>query len=241
MDFTYNSYKLLLQSLHDNGYKFCTYNNYPREGKCVIMRHDIDYSLEQAIKLARFENEFGIKTTYFVLLSSDFYNPASSSSYKYLHEIIALGHFIGLHFDETAYSYSDFPIEFYIRKEARVLSEILDININSFSLHRPDHHTIETELKIPGLVNAYGDVFFREFKYLSDSRRKWREPVEELVNSKRYMRMHILTHAFWYHDKEQSIEETISEFISFAEKDRTRFLKDNIFDLESILSNETKI
>ena len=238
MTFTYNAYRELLDMLFRNGYHFYTYDNYPRSEQCVIMRHDIDYSLEQAVKLARIENEYGIKSTYFVLLTSDFYNPASSGSYRNLHEIINLGHNVGLHFDETAYSYEDFRLEYYIRKEARILSDLLDVNINAFSLHRPNQRTIETQLSIPGLVNSYGEEFFHGFKYLSDSRRRWREPVEEIINSREFLRLHILCHAFWYHDEEQTIQQTVTDFIRSAGKDRTACLRDNITALEEIIGEE---
>ena len=223
--------------LQDHGYSFCSYENYPRSEKCVIMRHDIDYSIEQAVKLARIENKFGIQSTFFVLLTSDFYNPASSGSYKNLHEILDLGHKVGLHFDETAYSYENYRLEYYIRKEARVLSDLLDLNINAFSLHRPNQRTIETQLKIPGLVNSYGEEFFHGFKYLSDSRRKWREPVEEIVSSEIFPRLHILTHSFWYHDKNQDIRQTIMDFIYSSKKDRIGYLKENITALEEIIGD----
>ena len=39
---------------------------------------------------------------------------------------------------------------------------------------------------VPGMINGYGKVYFKEFKYLSDSRRWWREPVEEIIESGQY-------------------------------------------------------
>ncbi len=235
MNFTYKDYQALIGLLRENGYAFSSYVNYPGKGKCVILRHDIDYSLEQAVKLARIEKDLGVRSTYFVLLSSDFYNPASSSSYRYLHEILDLGHDIGLHFDETAYSYERFGMEYFIRKEARILSDLIDVNINSFSLHRPNHFSLETEIRIPGLINSYGEEFFHGFKYLSDSRRRWREPVEEIIEKGEFEKLHILTHAFWYHEEDLTISETILDFLRSASRERKLTMKDNITDLEHIL------
>ena len=235
MNFTYKDYQALIGLLRENGYAFSSYVNYPGKGKCVILRHDIDYSLEQAVKLARIEKNLGVRSTYFVLLSSDFYNPASSSSYRYLHEILDLGHDIGLHFDETAYSYERFGMEYFIRKEARILSDLIDVNINSFSLHRPNHFSLETEIRIPGLINSYGEEFFHGFKYLSDSRRRWREPVEEIIEKGEFEKLHILTHAFWYHEDDLTISETILDFLRSASRERKLTMKDNITDLEHIL------
>ena len=235
MNFTYSDYSALIGLLREKGYAFSSYVNYPGRGRCVILRHDIDYSLEQAVKLARLEKELGVRSTYFVLLSSDFYNPASSSSYRDLHEILDLGHDIGLHFDETAYDYDRFGIEYYIRKEARILSDLIGVNISSFSLHRPNHFTLETQIRIPGLINSYGEEFFNGFKYLSDSRRRWREPVEEIIEKGEYEKLHILTHAFWYHDEERDISRTVLDFIRSASRERESTMKDNITDLEQIL------
>ena len=238
MDFTYDSYEQLLRLLSEHGYRFRTYDDYQPNERCVIMRHDVDNSLGQAEKLAEIEHDFGIRSTYFVLLSSDFYNPASNQSYKALHTIVDLGHKVGLHFDETIYDYSTYDMRHYIEKEARILSELTGIPINCFSLHRPNTVTLETELTVPGYINSYSREFFRDFKYLSDSRRRWREPVEEIVKSEVYDRLHILTHAFWYGDRERSLRESIGGFIQNAKFDRYSSMEKNITDLNSIIRRD---
>ena len=77
-------------------------------------------------------------------------------------------------------------------------------------------------------------VFFRDFKYLSDSRRSWQEPVEDIVRSGEYERLHILTHAFWYHEKDEDISRTAGDFIRSANRERYRRMAENITDIESI-------
>lgn len=235
MDFTYEAYENLVCLLKNKGYVFCNYRNHIDKEKCVIMRHDIDYSITQAVKLAELENNLGVSSTYFVLLSSDFYNPASAISYEALHRIKDLGHDIGLHFDETAYEYNRHDLEYHIKKEAEILSSIIDMKIESFSLHRPNHLTLENEMEIPNLVNSYGNEFFCKFKYLSDSRCNWREPVEEIISSNQFERLHILTHAFWYHSENKKIDESILDFIELASAERRTSLEENITNLELIL------
>ena len=109
------------------------------------------------------------------------------------------------------------------------------MEIISFSLHRPNAVTLETELEIPGFVNSYSKEFFQNFKYVSDSRRRWREPVEEIIQSEAYRRLDNLSHAFWYHQEERGLKETISDFIKVAGEDRKTYLSENITDLDSIL------
>ena len=105
-------------------------------------------------------------------------------------------------------------------------------------MHRPSPATLEADYDIPGIVNSYGKTFFRDFKYLSDSRRRWREPVEEIIRSGEQDRLHILTHAFWYHDTEEDISQTVGDFIRIASRERYARMMENITDLPSILREE---
>lgn len=240
MKFTYHAYSDLLELLKINGYTFRDYHNYGEAHCCVILRHDIDTSLEQAERLAELEAERGVKSTYFVLLRTDFYNPASQQSQKQLRRILALGHEIGLHFDEVAYGRELSREETVqnIIKECGLLSALLETEVSTVSMHRPSKATLEADLQIPGIVNSYGRTFFHDFKYLSDSRRRWREPVLDIIRSGEYDRLHILTHAFWYHGGEESISETVGSFIRSANRERYAQMRDNITDLASILPEE---
>ena len=85
MKFTYESYKGMIELLRTNGYEFVGYHDYERDGKCVILRHDIDNSIEKAVALAEIEKALGVRSTYFVLLTTDFYNVASVKSLEGLH------------------------------------------------------------------------------------------------------------------------------------------------------------
>lgn len=181
----------------------------------------------------------GIKSTYFVLLTSDFYNVFSRKNTDCLKQIISLGHDIGLHFDELNYpdivGDKDKIIKAII-KEAEILSEVIQMPVKTVSMHRPSKAILESNLEIPKIINSYSKVYFKDFKYLSDSRRRWREPVEEIISSERYERLHILTHAFWYHDEETSMTKTIQNFISRANSDRYITFEDNFTDLKSVLN-----
>lgn len=237
MDFTYAAYCRLLELLKDRGYQFANYHNYEQMQFPVILRHDIDTSLEQAVRLGAIEAEQGIASTYFVLLRTEFYNVASARAQALLQELRGQGHELGLHFDEVAYGAEVNPIT-AIEKEARLLGEMLGRPVTAVSMHRTSPKTLEADYQIPGLVNSYGKTFFEDFKYLSDSRRNWREPVEEIIKSGKYPRLHILTHAFWYHEQEASLKETVGQFISAAREARYVQMKENIRDIESILLPE---
>ena len=126
MDFSYTGYVRLLLLLRQHAYETVDYHNYEDHPRCVILRHDIDTDLAQAVRFAELEADAGVRSTYFVLLRTNFYNPASSGSLEQLHRIQALGHEIGLHFDEKAYP-DGTPEETVQRilKEREVLSALL--------------------------------------------------------------------------------------------------------------------
>ena len=239
MNFTYESYGNLLSLLRERGYKQANYWNYQSVPYAVILRHDIDTSLKQALAMAEYEAKMGVKSTYFLLLKTDFYNPASTSAQCVIQRIHSLGHEIGLHFDEEAYpTSSQEEITAAICNEASILSNICGFSIRAVSMHRPSQQILAADITIPNMVNSYGHTFFRDFKYLSDSRRRWREPVEEIVSSKSFKRLHILTHPFWYHRDELSLEESVKSFILHANSERYLQMEDNVSNLSEVMKAE---
>ena len=234
MQFTFQGYSDLVDVLRDSGYSFADYHNYADFSRCVILGHDIDNSIEKAIELAELEHKLGVKSTYFVLLTSDFYNPSSKKSLEGLKRIQQLGHEIGLHFDEMAYDGS-VDVLSAIKREAQILADIIETPVMIVSMHRPSQNTLDANYDLSPMINSYGKTFFNDFKYLSDSRRRWREPVLDIIRSGQYDRLHILTHAIWYHEVEEDIHDTIKNFVTSANHERYYKEKENIKDIESIL------
>ena len=237
MEFTYSAYRKLLWLLREKDYAFAGYQDYEDSPRCVILRHDIDFSLDQAVCFAELEAKQDVRSTWFVLLRTDFYNAASKAGQEALQFIRSLGHEIGLHFDEASYVLPLGRDEMVqsILKECGLLSALLETRVSAVSMHRPSQGTLEADYQIPDVVNSYSRTFFHEFKYLSDSRRRWREPVEDIVRSGMFDRLHILTHAFWYHEEEESLEETVKAFIHAAGQERYCQMRENITDMDTIL------
>ena len=240
MQFTYDAYSNMLSKLHDKGYVFSNYNECRNlNGKIVILRHDIDYSLDKAEAFAELEAKMNVSSTYFVLLTSEFYNMMAKDNIEKIININRLGHDIGLHFDETNYSQNYYNenggIKNVIFQEIKWLSEITGTDINSVSMHRPSKKTLNDNIDLSPIVNSYGEYFFKGFKYVSDSRRNWRENIDGIIESGLHEKLHILTHAFWYNEKEYSLKESITEFINNGNKERHRALESNITDLHKIL------
>ena len=145
-DFTYDSYRALLQTLKTNGYRFCFFDECDNGKKCIL-RHDIDFDIKKSLELARIENKLGAKSTFFVLLKTNFYNPISKSSIDMLKEIVKLGHCIGLHFDEKSYD-DNCDVVRLIKTESDILEKALGFPIRCVSMHRPSKKTLESNYVI---------------------------------------------------------------------------------------------
>lgn len=238
--FTYNWYSNFLNNLKENDYKVCDYDNWSGYDRCAILRHDIDNDIEKAVKIAEIENDNEVRSTYFVLLTSDFYNVFSLNNINRIKRIISLGHDIGLHFDEVRYKEIS-TIDEMIRKiedEADILSTMIGHQIRVVSMHRPSEKVLEADITMPNLINSYGNVFFNEFKYLSDSRKRWREPVDKIICGGEYDRLHILIHPFWYNDSEINIHDSIYEFVNNGNLCRYKGMNDNITRLSEIMTED---
>ena len=240
MRFTYDSYYSLLLLIKESGYEFANFDDWEGKKQCVVLRHDIDYDISKAVEMAEIEKNEDVKSTYFLLVSSGLYNIHSKESRKKIRHIIDCGHSIGLHFDEGAYTTEEYR-EGILNKilcEASILENTIGQSINIVSMHRPSREILEKNLKIPGMINAYDNTFFKKFKYISDSRRNWRESVEEVITSGKYERLQILTHAFWYMEEEKNLHDTIKDFIGSANIQRYGIYKDNFTNLESVVKVE---
>jgi hypothetical protein len=236
MNFTYAAYKEMLSLLKENHYEVCNYETYQHSTRCVILRHDVDFSLEAALRFAELEYKNDVKSTYFILLSTSFYNLFHKKASDTIREIKAMGHDIGLHFDEANYSISNKEdLIYYVQKERSIMSQGLEIEIKAVSMHRPSEWVLDADIQFDTMINSYGKEFFNCFKYLSDSRMHWREDVYQIIKSNAYERLHILTHPIWYGTEEGTMREKLKDFIGAQKYNCYDAVRDNIRDLDEVL------
>lgn len=239
MEFTLDAYVDLISLIREKDYDICDYHNYLRSDKYVIMRHDIDFDLEKAAAMAELEQQLNVKSVYFILLSTDFYNLMSEKNTGYIKRIMASGHEIGLHFDETKYSNCGMEhVKEAIFDEVKTLEMILGRRVESVSMHRPSQKMLESNLDLDYVINTYGKVFFHDIKYVSDARMHYNENIEEILNKGETRKIQLLTHPFWYSDKEETITEKLRAFALRASEERYMGLSSNMRDIDSILSRE---
>lgn len=153
MKFTYDGYTGLIELIRKEDYLIADYNNWKQCEKCVILRHDVDTDLQKALELATLEYRMDIKSTYFVLITSNFYNPNSNRNRTIMKEIQNMGHTVGLHFDEMAYPDDVGRVEeitVHIQNELKMLSDILQMDVYIFSYHRPTRRILDADIKNTG-------------------------------------------------------------------------------------------
>lgn len=133
--------------------------------KGILLRHDVDESLVFAENFFKKELEYGIRSTFFVMVSNPLYNPMSKQNRNILRKMIKHGFEIGLHFDPSIYKFNEYENHFY--NEIKILENIIEKNIFSYSAHQP---SVTGEfLKIKNYINAYQNNLFNDETYISDS------------------------------------------------------------------------
>ena len=75
--FDLDHYRELLRAARDGGYRWASFDREPRKGD-LLLRHDVDLSLDAALRMAELEAEEGAAATYFLMTESVFYNLAST-------------------------------------------------------------------------------------------------------------------------------------------------------------------
>jgi hypothetical protein len=152
-------------------------------------------------------------------LHSNFYNALESEIIHLIQEIVGLGHFIGLHFDGTAYPDTIFNEESLAKAlstETKILEEFYGAPVSCFSFHNPDlwNALVFDRDKIGGLVNAYGKTIRQNFVYVSDSNGYWRyQRLSNVLKKTDIKRLHILTHDAWWQPTVMSPKERIRRCI----------------------------
>lgn len=215
-NFTLKHYEEICNMVAKSQYKVCFFNNCSSDFRDIlILRHDVDLSLEQSIKLAKIENKYNIKSTFFIWLRSPFYNIFEKKYSDIIYEIISLGHQLGLHFDESTYKIENkTDLNNCIEKEINLIRNYFSINIYAVSMHRPSKCLLNNDIKLDKYINTYEKRFFKDFKYLSDSRRQWKEGcICNKININKYNKLHILIHPFWWTDKDINFNERMFDYI----------------------------
>ena len=211
--FTFDGFAALIAALRAKGYTFADFASADSAQRHLILRHDVDMSLDAAAEMAAFEARNGIAATYFVLVRTEFYNPFSEAGRRALRAIRSAGHHIGLHFDAALHSGHE--IESAAARECELLEAAADAPVNAISFHRPAPGHFAAADRLAGRLSAYGPRFVTAMGYCSDSRGGWHrgDPLEStaVVEGRA---LQLLTHPIWWHGPPAPPNERLKLFLA---------------------------
>ncbi|MBQ6160869.1 MAG: hypothetical protein IJK24_07975 [Oscillospiraceae bacterium] len=224
MDFipTYDNYRQLLSIVKDTG-KLCDYREAESRSLFLVLRHDIEFSIERAMEMSRIETEMGVQSTYFVQVRNNAYNAFSMQNTAMLLDMHRRGHKIGLHYHIGASSESK-TVAREIREQCQLLQKMLQIPIDRYSMHRPIPETKYYETELPGLLNAYGSKFFTfaellddktalQVKYISDAKHQWNYGTPDPETLRNAPKVQLLVHPDFWSEKTPGQKENFQSLI----------------------------
>jgi len=210
-DFSLGHYRELLGAAKAGGYRCAGFNRPPEAGD-LLLRHDVDLSLEAAVALAEVEAEAGAWSTWFLMTRSVFYNLGSSEGERAVARLRELGHRVAHH---AVWPHVDLDGRF----EPTV------------AWHNPEPAYMSAP--IDGAVNVMAAPWFDPDHYRSDSNRHWRQgcPHEQLARGELEW-LQLLTHPEIWAYEGATMGQTMRSFLDSDRSARLEHLRDDRIDLE---------
>jgi hypothetical protein len=180
-DFTILNYVKILE-LAKKEFRFIFFDESSWSGgKAIILRHDVEFSVSIALRMARIEAKLGIFSTFFIQLHGDFYNVLEKGTYEQIKEIEKLGHRLGLHFDVHFWNITredDLPT--FLLKDIATFENYFNEKPYAFSFHNNNAATLAFDSEFYcGIINVYSKKFKEDFGYCTDSTGFWRYEILE--------------------------------------------------------------
>ena len=177
LDFSLKKLKKLYTAILSNNYQIVTFSDYLKgisRNQVVILRHDIDRSVENALNIAHLEKEMNIHASYYFRYTKAVYNPLI------IKEISHLGHEVGYHYEVLAKTGGNQEKAFELfQEELNHFREHVDIKTicmhgSPFSVWDSRKLWDTYNYKDLGLLGEpYFDVSFSRAAYITDTGRKW--------------------------------------------------------------------
>jgi len=206
--FSYNEYKNIINLIR--GYlPIIDFSEVTEKTKkfCVL-RHDIEFSIDRAYKLAKVEKDLGVVSTYTVQVRNNTYNALSEKNIDLIRKIKDLGHHIGLHQNPPIMDLD--KLTTYVSTDIQMLEYYYGFYIDRFAFHRPKKEYLKEYFELDGKINCYDKKFFHYFEeqpdkldvlYLADSNHKWKYGYPLDFDFSKINKLQLLTHPFSWTEK----------------------------------------
>ena len=95
--FSFDDYREILRVVKETGLN-ATYEEALNRDSFIILRHDVEYSVERAYALSKVEESMDMRSTFFFQWTNNSYNILSRKNRDILTDMHERGQHIGLHF-----------------------------------------------------------------------------------------------------------------------------------------------
>ena len=240
-EFTFGHYRRILESGLQAGYRFIGFGELSgareREPHLCLLRHDCEGDLVTAHRLGELERELGIQSTYFVQLRSPLYNPLSRPHGDLVRKLVALGHRLGLHFDERSHDgASAGDVADIVDSERALLGAEFGVAVDVVSFHQPSPRVLENKVKVRCL-NTYDRSDMRGVGYLSDSNWRWREDPIEAFRTHRHPHLQLLLHPECWTESSMSIDRKWHRVL----RDNVEIAQDTLLEREDTYKRRARV
>jgi hypothetical protein len=175
-DFTYYKYEKLIKSIIVENIPIYTiidwHNLKPNSG--IVIRHDIDRRVKNALDIAELEYIYGIKSTYYFRKTKNSFNP------EIIKKIADMGHEIGYHYEDLSLANGNYEkakklFSYHLTKLRNIASvETCAMHGRPFSKY--DNRDIWKSYKLEdfGLeAEAFLSINYTDCYYYTDTGRSW--------------------------------------------------------------------
>jgi hypothetical protein len=209
-DFSLRHYGELLEAARAGGYRFAGFDRAPEAGD-LLLRHDVDLSLDAALAMAEVEAAAGAWSTWFLMTRSVFYNLDSSAGERAIDRLRTLGHRVAHH--------AVWPdVDLDERFEPTV------------AWHNPEPEYMGAPIE--GAANVMTPPWFDPERYRSDSNQRWRHgcPHEGLARVT-FDWLQLLVHPeIWVYEGATMVA-TMASFLDADRAARLELLREDRIDL----------
>lgn len=239
--FSASAYGTLLGDIADLGYRIHPMNqaDVPLPSPRMILRHDVDLSLDLAVAMAELEAGRGLTATYFILPHNDYYNPLAPAGRRQLRHLVGLGHEIGLHWDSSLYPAEPGQLTNHFQRDVALLADIVGQEIVSASQHIPidsPHFDVTRLIRF----EAYSGRIARDFTYVSDSAMAWRQQTP-LDLARKGVDIQFLAHPIWWMMEGDALGTKLANLAAHNARQQARILDDLGTYMRDCLRNRSRL
>lgn len=234
VEFTLDRFRSILDRIRSAGYTFRAYDDDIGVGD-VILRHDVDLSLERAVEMARIERDLDISATYFFLLGTPLYNPFEGQARKRVREIARMDHDVGLHFSTHQHWPESRPsdqaeLADRVNEELAAFETIVPEAVSIVSFHAPPHWTLARTFE--GFDSTYEPRFFNEIDYIADSGQRWRDEGVTIPDDSRPLQ--VLMHPGLWTEEDGSFADRVLDAVAETNSRTRAYAETRYLDSESL-------